>query len=127
MHRLPFDRESLRSHISHFPFDSPLPHFPPVPPFSLISLVPLVSRFAHDIHHRISLVCQTIEDRLKLQAGRFERRVVRFTRNPERAPIEEQATGKWIRDHVAIPAREEFFFEQAKANGTIGRPVAFAS
>jgi hypothetical protein len=73
------------------------------------------------------LIGQAIEDRLKLKAGRFERRVVCFTQDPERVSIEEQATGKGIRDHVAIPAREEFFFEQAKANGTIGRPVAFAS
>ena len=75
----------------------------------------------------LRLIGQPIEDRLKLKAGRFERRVVCFTQNPERVSIEEQATGKGIRDHVAIPAREEFFFEQAKANGTIGRPVAFAS
>jgi hypothetical protein len=92
-----------------------------------LSLVPLVSRFARDIHHRISFVCKPIEDCLELQACRFERRVVRFTRNPERISIEEQAPGKGIGDHVPIPAREEFFFEQAKARGTIGRPVTLAS
>lgn len=89
IHRLPFDRELLRSRISHFPLDSPLPHFPPVPPFSLTSPVPLVSRFAHAIHRRISFVGQPIEGRLKFKAGHFQRRVVCVTRNPEGVSIEE--------------------------------------
>lgn len=92
-----------------------------------LSLGPLVPRFALDIHHRISLVRKPVEDRLKLQACRFERRVIRFARNPDRVSVQEQPSGKWIRDHVAIPTRKEFFFEQAKANGTIGKPVALAN
>lgn len=56
---------------------------------ALISLVPLVSRFAHVIYHRISFVCQPIEHRLQFQAGRFERPVICLTRNPERLSVEE--------------------------------------
>jgi hypothetical protein len=91
-----------------------------------LSLVPLVSRLAHDIHRRIGFVRKPIEDRLKLQASRLQRGVIGFTRDPDRTAVEEQAPGKWIWDHVAIPTREEFFFEQAKASGMMGRPVALA-
>ena len=92
-----------------------------------LSLVPLVPRFARDIHHRISLICKPVEDRLKFQACRFERRVIRFARNPNRVSVQEQPSAERIWDHVAIPARKEFFFEQANANGTIGKPVALAN
>jgi hypothetical protein len=34
---------------------------------------------------------------------------------------------EWIGDQKQIPAREDFFFEQLKANGTMGSPVALAS
>jgi hypothetical protein len=75
----------------------------------------------------LRLIRQAIENRLKFQAGRFELPVIRLTRDPERISVEEQAPGERIRDHVPVPTRKEFFFEQAKAKGTIGRPVALAN
>ncbi|MEY4705732.1 MAG: hypothetical protein RL042_1937 [Nitrospirota bacterium] len=75
----------------------------------------------------LRLVCQSIQDRLKLQACRFQRLLIGIARNPDGGAPEIEAAGPWIRDHEPIPAREEFFFEQQKANGTIGRPVAFAN
>src|SRR6478752_3369898 len=72
------------------------------------------------------LIRQSIEDNLQLQASHLERGFIGFARDPERIPVEEESSGKWVRDHVAIPARKEFFFEQAKARGMMGRPVAFA-
>jgi hypothetical protein len=38
-----------------------------------------------------------------------------------------QASAERIGKQEPIPAREEFFFEQLKASGTIGSPVALAS
>jgi hypothetical protein len=72
------------------------------------------------------LIRQPIEDRFKLQASRLERGFIGFARDPDRISIKKEASGKRIWDQVAIPARKEFFFEQAKASGTMGRPVAFA-
>jgi hypothetical protein len=74
----------------------------------------------------LGLIRQSIKGGLELHACSFERRLIGFARNPDWTPIQKYAFRKWERDHIAIPAREEFFFEQAKANGTIGRPVAFA-
>jgi len=73
------------------------------------------------------LVRQTVEHGFKLLAQGFNRRAIRVTRDPDRVSIEKQPSGERIGDHVAIPTRKEFFFEQAKAKGTIGKPVAFAN
>ena len=78
------------------------------------------------LHLLFRLFRQPIEDRLKRQASRLERGIIGFARDPHRIPIEKKASGKRVRDHVAIPARKQFFFEQAKAMGTMGRPVALA-
>ena len=68
-----------------------------------------------------------VQLRLQLAPLGFQFFRRRITRNPDRiAPaIETPAERVW--DQEAIPAREEFFFEQLKANGTIGSPVARAS
>ena len=79
------------------------------------------------MHGVVGLIRQSIQDSLQLQADRFEGRVVRVTRDPNGRAIEKQASREGIRDHETIPAREEFFFEQANAKGIIGRPVAFAN
>jgi hypothetical protein len=91
-----------------------------------LSPVPLVTPVAFHIDRFFRFRRKSIQNGFKLQASRFERLVVRFARDPERISVEKHASRKRKRDHVAIPAREEFFFEQAKARGTIGRPVAFA-
>ena len=79
------------------------------------------------MHGGGGLIRQAIQDSLQLQTDRFERRVVRLTRDPNGSAVEKQASREGIRDHETIPAREEFFFEQANAKGIIGSPVAFAN
>jgi len=75
----------------------------------------------------IRLIRQSIQDRLKLQACRLQRLFIRISRNPDGGAPQIEAPRPWIRDHEPIPARKEFFFEQLKASGTIGSPVAFAN
>ena len=73
------------------------------------------------------LIRQPIQNRLKLLAGRLQCVCIGISRNPDGRAPQIETSGPWIRDQKPIPAREEFFFEQLKANGTIGSPVAFAS
>ena len=73
------------------------------------------------------LIRQSIQDRLKLQACSFQRLFIRISRDPDGGAPQIEASRPWVWDHEPIPAREEFFFEELKASGTIGSPVAFAS
>ena len=78
-------------------------------------------------HNYFCLIRQLIETCLQLHPKRFKHGVIRLARNPERPPIDEQTSREWVRDHIAIPARKEFFFEQAKTMGTMGSPLALAN
>jgi hypothetical protein len=78
-------------------------------------------------HGLFRLIRQPIQDRFKLQAYCLHRLFISISWNPDRGAPQIETSGPWIRDHEPIPAREQFFFEQLKANGTIGSPVAFAS
>ena len=73
------------------------------------------------------LIRQSIQERFQLEPCRFQRLVISIAWDPDRGAPEIETTrpGEW--DHEPIPAREEFFFEQQKTSGTIGRPVAFAN
>ena len=94
----------------------------------LFRLIPEASYFLlFTFHFIFCLISQLIENRLELQANGFKRRVVGSTRNLEWVPKEKNTFGEWIGDHIAIPAREEFFFEQANTIGTMGSPVALAN
>jgi hypothetical protein len=75
----------------------------------------------------LRLIRQSIQDRLKLQTCGRQRLFIGVPRNPDGGAPQIETSGPWIRDHEPIPARKEFFFEQLKARGTIGSPVAFAS
>jgi hypothetical protein len=90
-----------------------------------LPLTPNPSRFT--LYGFIRLIRQSIEDRLKLTACRLQGLFIGISRYPDRGTPQIETTGPWVRDHEPIPAREKFFFEQPKANGTIGSPVAFAS
>ena len=68
-----------------------------------------------------------VQGLLKLEPLGFQIRLHRVRRDPDRLPPQEQPSAKRIRDHEAVPARKDFFFEQLNVSGTIGRPVAFAS
>ena len=79
------------------------------------------------LHGCFRLIGQLIEHRLELQADGLKHPIIGFAGDPERGAKEEEAPGEWIRDHVAIPARKKFFFEQANTMGTMGSPVALAN
>ena len=80
-----------------------------------------------DLAGGIRLIRQSIQDLLKLQACLLQRLFIRLSRDPDGGAPQIEASGPWVRDHESVPAREEFFFEQLNASGTIGSPVAFAS
>ena len=69
---------------------------------------------------------QLIEGCLKFRPKGFKHGSISFAWDPEWGPKEEEAPGERIWDHVAIPARKEFFFEQANTMGTMGSPLALA-
>src|SRR5437868_5420451 len=80
-----------------------------------------------DLAGGIRLIRQSIQDRLKLQACLLQCLFIGVSRDPDGGAPQIEASGPWVRDHESIPAREEFFFEQLNASGTMGSPVAFAS
>ena len=75
----------------------------------------------------LRLFRQAIQDCFKLHACRLQCLLIGIPRNPDGCAPQIEPSGPWIGDHEPIPAREEFFFEQPKASGTIGSPVAFAN
>ena len=79
------------------------------------------------LHIFFCLIRQLIEGCLKLHPKRFKHASISLARDPERSSIEEEASGEWVRDHEAVPARKEFFFEHAKIIGTMGSPLALAN
>src|SRR5262249_22903907 len=79
------------------------------------------------LHGLPRLIRQSIQDRLKLQACRLQCLFIGVSWDPDGVSPQIETTGQWVRDHEPIPAREEFFFEQPNASGTIGSPVALAS
>jgi hypothetical protein len=83
--------------------------------------------FLLDLAGGIRLIRQSIQDRLKLQACLLQHLFIGISRDPDRGAPQVEASGPRVWDHESIPAREEFFFEQLNASGTIGSPVAFAS
>src|SRR6267143_2000216 len=90
-----------------------------------LPLTPNPSRFT--LYGLFRLICQPIQDSPKLQACRLHRPCISISRNPDGGAPQIETSGPRVRDHEPIPAREEFFFEQLKASGTIGSPVALAS
>ena len=80
-----------------------------------------------DLAGGIRLIRQSIQDRFKLQACLLQCLFIGVSRDPDGGTPQIEASGPWVRDHESIPAREEFFFEQLNASGTIGSPVAFAN
>ena len=68
-----------------------------------------------------------VQRRLQLAPLGFQFLRRRVTRHPDGVAPAIEAPAERVRDQEMIPAREEFFFEQLKANGTIGCPVALAS
>ena len=78
-------------------------------------------------HFFISLSGDPVQLCLQVTSPGFHLRLGRITRHPDRFAPVEQTTAERVRDQEPIPAREEFFFEQLKVNGTMGSPVALAS
>jgi hypothetical protein len=69
---------------------------------------------------------QTIQHRFQLAALRVHLRGLGVTRHPDRVAPQKDTAPEGKGKEKAIPTFEEFFFEQLKVTGRIGRPVAFA-
>ena len=67
-----------------------------------------------------------VENRLQFNSFRFHLFIGGIGRHPHRRPAQVEALPERERQFEAIPTAEDFFFEQAKVTGTIGRPVALA-
>ena len=69
---------------------------------------------------------QIIQHRFQLAALRVHLRGLGVTRYPDRIAPQKDTAPEGVGKQEAIPTFEEFFFEQLKVTGRIGRPVALA-
>lgn len=78
-------------------------------------------------HRFIGFRRDPVQRCFKLQPLCLQVLLRRITGYPDRIPPDEQSPTQRKWDHEAVPAREDFFFEQLKASGTMGSPVVLAS
>ena len=69
---------------------------------------------------------QLVQRALQGRAPRLTLRVVRVARDPDRFAPEKDAACERVRNEEPVPRRQDFFFDDPKVTGKIGRPVALA-
>lgn len=85
------------------------------------------SLFATFQHRFIRVRGEPVQRGLQFGALHFQVRIGRIGRHPNGLSPPKQPAPERKRDLETIPACEDFFFEQPKVTGTIGKPVALAN